>query len=50
MMTTRVSDFLRYYLVFSPTELALPVDEFLALLNTRLAEAKKHLLTEFIGA
>ena len=44
-MTERLSDYLRYYLVFSPVELELPADEFTALLEARLDEARKELLT-----
>jgi len=41
----RLSDALRYYLVFSPIEQALSFDEFTALLEVRLDEARKELLT-----
>ena len=46
MMTTRVSDYLRYYLVFSPTEQTLSSEEFTALLDSRLAEARLFVLTQ----
>ena len=46
----RTSDYARYYLAFSPTELALPPDEFEALLDARLAEAHRWLLAEYADA
>jgi hypothetical protein len=41
----RLSDYLRYYLVFSPIEQALSSEEFTVLLEARLDEARKELLT-----
>lgn len=38
------SDYLRYYLVFSPTELALPDDDFFLLLKKRLSRAERELI------
>jgi hypothetical protein len=38
------SDYLRYYLVFSPTELSLPDDDFFLLLKKRLYRAEGELL------
>ena len=45
-MDTRVSDSLRYYLVFSPIEQALPYEEFTALLEARLDEAFAYIIDE----
>ena len=46
----RTSDWARYYLAFSPTELALPPDEFKRLLEARLFEARQRLLAEYADA
>jgi hypothetical protein len=41
---TEHSDYLRYYLVFSPTEIALPDDDFFLLLKQRLYRAERELI------
>ena len=48
-MNERLSDYLRYYLVFSPIEIALPDAEFNALLGARLAEARRYITDERNG-
>ena len=45
-MSVRPNDYVRYYLVFSPTELALPAEAFYALLEDRLFRAACSIIVQ----